>query len=55
MWLSHIILQYIRKRIGDTKHMLHVHLQVSSQLGLLFQNIFCVWIILSKMVNLLCT
>jgi len=43
MWLSHIILQYIRKIIGDTKHTLHVHLQVSSQLSCIISNyVVCV-------------
>ena len=38
MWFSHIILQYIRERIGDTKHTLHVHLHVPSQLGCIISN-----------------
>jgi hypothetical protein len=31
MWFPYIILQYIRKRIGDTEQTLHVHLSVPSQ------------------------
>jgi len=38
MWLSHIVVQYIRKRIGDTKHVLHIHLQVPSQFGYIISN-----------------
>ena len=35
---SHIILQKIRKRIGDTKFTLHVHLHIPSHLGCIISN-----------------
>ena len=37
---KHVVVTYYlavhKEKIGDSKHMLHVHLHVSSQLGLLF-------------------
>ena len=38
MWLSHIMLQYIKEITGDKKHTLHVHLHVPSQIGCIISN-----------------
>jgi hypothetical protein len=47
MWLSHIMLQYIRKRTIDKNHTFHVHLHVPSQIGCIISNYIVLWIILS--------